>query len=110
MRYLVVVIAVLGWFGSTSSPARACSCFPAGPPCQAYGSASAVFAGTAVSMRRPGTAYGERVFKFSVDQAYLGVNGTEVEIFTGNGGGDCGYNFTIGERYSSTLAFTTTGW
>jgi hypothetical protein len=104
MRYLVVVIAVLGWFGLTSSPAQACSCFPVGPPCQAYGSASAVFAGAAVSMRRvgPGEAqseYRERVFKFSVDQAYLGVVGTEIEVLTGSGGGDCGYDFTIGERY-----------
>ena len=104
MRYLIVVVAVLGWFGLTSSPAQACSCFPVGPPCQAYGSAAAVFAGTAVSMRRvgPGDPQAEhnvRVFKFSVDQTYLGVEGTEIEIHTGANGGDCGYDFTIGERY-----------
>ncbi|HET8783797.1 MAG TPA: hypothetical protein VFM63_15395, partial [Pyrinomonadaceae bacterium] len=54
MRYLIVVVTVLGWFGLTSSPAQACSCFPVGPPCQAYGSASAVFSGTAVSVRNVG--------------------------------------------------------
>jgi hypothetical protein len=27
------------------------------------------------------------------------VGGTEVEVVTVNGGGDCGYDFTIGERY-----------
>lgn len=104
MRYLIVAIAVFGWLGLTSSPVQACSCFPVGPPCQAYGSASAVFAGTAVSMRRVGPGEGEaehrqRLFKFSVDQAYLGVAGTEIEVHTGSGGGDCGYDFTIGERY-----------
>ena len=104
MRYLIVAITVFGWLGLTSSLVHACSCFPVGPPCQAYGSATAVFTGTAVSMRRVGpndaqAVYRARVFKFSVDQAYLGVAGTEIEVHTGAGGGDCGYNFTIGERY-----------
>jgi hypothetical protein len=40
-----------------------------------------------------------RIFKFSVEQSFLGVSGTEVEVGTGSGGGDCGYNFKIGERY-----------
>jgi 5-hydroxyisourate hydrolase-like protein (transthyretin family) len=107
MRYLMVLMVVLGWVGLTTLTAQACSCFAPGPPCEAYGSASAVFAGTVVSVRlaeepKPGPVQPInylRVFKFSVDQAYLGVAGTEVEAVTGSGGGDCGYNFTVGERY-----------
>lgn len=107
MRCLIVLMVVLGWVGLTASTAQACSCFAPGPPCEAYGSASVVFTGTVVSVRRaeepkPGPVQPInyiRLFKFSVDQAYLGVQGTEVEVATGSGGGDCGYNFTVGERY-----------
>jgi Carboxypeptidase regulatory-like domain len=107
MRYLIVVIAVVGWLTVASSVAQACSCMAPGTPCESYGTASAVFVGTAVSVRgveRPRTAdldtwYDKRVYKFSVEQSYSGVDGTEVEISTGTGGGDCGYRFEIGERY-----------
>lgn len=107
MRYLIVVIAVLGWLTVASSVARACSCMAPGTPCESYGTANAVFVGTAVSVReleRPKPEdldkwHYRRVFKFSVEQSYLGVDGTEIEIFTGVGGGDCGYQFKIGTRY-----------
>jgi len=39
------------------------------------------------------------VYKFSVEQAYLGVTGSEIEISTGRGGGDCGVTFQTGTRY-----------
>ncbi|HKR13263.1 MAG TPA: carboxypeptidase regulatory-like domain-containing protein [Pyrinomonadaceae bacterium] len=107
MRYLIVVIAVIGWLTVTSSVVQACSCAGSGTPCEAYGTANAVFVGTAVSVReaeRPkpedrDTWHYERAFKFTVEQSYLGVDGTEVEILTGGGGGDCGYQFQIGGRY-----------
>lgn len=107
LRYLVVAIAIFGYFGVMGPAVQACSCFGPGTPCESYGAASAVFAGTAISVRRavepkPGPVQPinyERIFKFAVDQSYLGVAGTEVEISTGSGGGDCGYNFRIGERY-----------
>jgi hypothetical protein len=107
MRYLILVLAVVGWLTVTSSVVQACSCMTPGTPCESYGTASAVFVGTAVSVRelekpkpedRDTWQYG-RVFKFSVEQSYLGVDGAEVEILTGGGGGDCGYQFKIGSRY-----------
>lgn len=107
MRYLIVVIAVVGWLTVTSSVVQACSCMSPGTPCESYGTANAVFVGTAVSVRelerpKPGeteTWYYERAFKFTVEQSYLGIDGTEVEILTGSGGGDCGFQFQIGGRY-----------
>ena len=85
-----------------------CSRIGPGTPCQSYGSASAVFVGTAITERtaerKPGTRPEEidwtpRTFKFSVEQAFIGVPTTEVEIGTGQGGGDCGYDFKLGSRY-----------
>jgi protocatechuate 3,4-dioxygenase beta subunit len=89
--------------------ALGCSCMGPGTPCQAYGSASAVFVGTAIAVRtaertadtdREGIDYwAPRTFKFTVEQSFLGIQTIEVEISTGMGGGDCGYGFKLGSRY-----------
>lgn len=107
MRYVIMLVTVVGWLGFMTSPAQACTCAGVGTPCDNFGSASAVFAGTVTATRgkeRTKTDNGDelgyrQLFKFSVDQSYLGVSGTEVEVLTGMGGGDCGYAFKIGERY-----------
>lgn len=107
MRYLILIVAIVGWLGVMAPAAQACSCIAPGPPCDSYGTAAAVFVGTAMNVRRAepppeGNVQPinyRRVFKFSVDQTYFGVAGTEIEVVTGGGGGDCGYDFRIGERY-----------
>jgi hypothetical protein len=94
-----------------------CSCAGPGAPCQDYGRAAAVFVGTAIAVRTverlaPGDISrlrqaeqedidyrAPRTFKFSVEQSFLGVAATNVEVSTGRGGGDCGYDFRIGTRY-----------
>lgn len=88
--------------------AEACTCMMPGPPCGAYGSASAVFVGTADAVEggpRKSGARGEgldwtpRVVKFTVTEAFSGVEGETVEVSTGLGGGDCGYGFVTGTSY-----------
>ena len=107
MRYLIFAAAVLAWFGVVSPVARACSCAGKETPCDGFGSASAVFSGTVTATRQkerakvndPDDVGYARIFKFSVEQSFRGVDTTEVEILTGSGGGDCGYDFKIGGRY-----------
>lgn len=93
-----------------SGRALACSCMGPGPPCQAFGGAAAVFVGTATDVTTRQTKSGKsgtrdevdwtpNVYKFTVVQSFLGVEGTEVEVATGRGGGDCGYGFRRGETY-----------
>ena len=110
MRYLIVAVALLVWFGVMTSAAQACSCMSSGSPCENFGSASAVFSGTVTATRqreKPNSNADDigytRLFKFSVEQSFLGVDTTEVEILTGLGGGDCGYPFHVGVDISSTL-------
>ena len=92
MRSITILVGILFVITLASVNANACSCVSPRSPCEAYGSAAAVFVGTVIS--------GERgAFKFSVEQAYSGVSGTQVEVFTGLGGGDCGFYFEIGRRY-----------
>lgn len=88
--------------------AHGCTCAGGETPCQAFGRASAVFVGSVVSVKT--APHGQprnideidwtpRSFKFSVEIPFLGVDGTEVEVATGRGGGDCGYDFEAGKRY-----------
>src|SRR5262245_59602415 len=99
-----LVLALL----SLSENALACVCDLTRPPCEAYWQAEAVFIATpeelswiefednlpelVIKRKQP-------VFSFSVDQAFRGVNGSQVAVLTGMGGGDCGYGFKIGEQY-----------
>jgi len=107
MRYLIVAATMLAWFGVVTPAARACSCAGRETPCEGFGSASAVFSGTVTATREreranvndPDDVGYVRLFKFSVEQSFRGVDTTEVEILTGSGGGDCGYDFKIGGRY-----------
>lgn len=99
MRSLIVIAAIAVLFAVLTPSANACSCGSPGLPCEAYGAAAAVFVGTPISIRQTNEMWTSRAVKFSVEQSYLGVAGTEVEVFTGSGGGDCGYYFEVGQRY-----------
>lgn len=87
--------------------AYACSCGGGGAPCYNYGRSSAVFVGTPIAVRtvagstdRNREEYrAPRTFTFSVQQSFLGIQATEIEVSTGAGGGDCGYDFKLGTSY-----------
>lgn len=93
--------------------AAACRCFAGGTPCEAYGRSSAVFLGTVLSKEerkveprrreREGENRGEYVppvtYRFAVQESFGGIEGGEVEVVTGMGGGDCGYRFVQGAQY-----------
>lgn len=90
---------------------RACSCVGSGQPCQAFWNASAVFSGevqevnviTPESVAPDGTRiYGpmSKKIQLSVIEKFSGIGEEKfVEIKTGGGGGDCGYNFQKGLKY-----------
>ena len=103
---LLVVILSAGGLAAKNTPA--CSCISSGPPCQTFGSTAAVFIGTPTDVKPttvkrgdPGREYefAQRLFTFRVDESFRGVAAGEVQVLTGQGGGDCGYNFQSGERY-----------
>ena len=74
-----------------------------GPPCDATSKSAAVFVGTVVSSKNAKSTgqydFNSREVKFSVEEAFKGLSSTEVSVFTGWGGGDCGYPFQIGQQY-----------
>lgn len=103
-RKLTVLLLTLAASLLCADRVLACTCMPPGSPCRAYGGASAVFVGTVTGVREKRRAgqdvdWTPRAFRFAVEQAFLGVEGAEVEVSTGTGGGDCGYGFREGESY-----------
>lgn len=99
------IFAALVMLVSLTPTAKACSCMESGPPCQAYWPASAVFTGQVIQVTTftsdqenlPG--YQQKLVRFAVSQTFRGVSGMTVETITGNGGGDCGYPFEVGQSY-----------
>jgi len=85
--------------------AHACSCMFGGmQPCQEYSEADAVFAGTVVGNSEVMTGegnnkYAQRLVRFSLEQGFRGVEGSFVEVITGQGDSDCGYGFKQGRQY-----------
>jgi hypothetical protein len=97
------ITAVFALVMLSAGRALACSCLEQAP-CQAYGEASAVFVGTVLDSRITTTTQGKyersrRAVRFSVDTPFRGVTGSQVELTTGMGGGDCGFGFVPTEQY-----------
>ena len=65
---------------------------------EARNKSRAVFSGTVVAIdRKPGDLY--VAVRFEVEEFWKGALRKEVTVFTGQGGGDCGYKFEVGQRY-----------
>jgi hypothetical protein len=87
-----------------SARAFACQCAGTRPSCQEYWEATAVFSGTVIESRQVTVSEGTyshemRAIRLSIDQPFRGVEGAEVEVLTGFGGGDCGFGFRQTEQY-----------
>jgi 5-hydroxyisourate hydrolase-like protein (transthyretin family) len=103
-RLLMVALALL-LPALLAREARACSCaFGGGAVCQEYWRTDVVFVGAVVGESKFTVEEGSykhtmRLVRLSVEQPLRGIEASEVEVATGWGGGDCGYQFKRGERY-----------
>ena len=105
MNKLKVLVSLVFLLMVLSSDVNACSCaFGGGMPCHDYWKAAAVFTGTVIYSSTTTSKRGEydvreRLVRFNIDQPFRGVKGKEVEVRTGLGDSDCGYNFRLGGQY-----------
>ena len=85
-----------------SPRASACSCETVGSGEPDYRGqlqfADAVFQGTVREVREL-ESLPLKLVVFDADAAWKGVKASRVLIFTGWGGGDCGFDFEVGKRY-----------
>lgn len=58
----------------------------------------AIFSGTVVAIdKKPSDLY--VTVRFKIEGSWKGMYSREATVFTGQGGGDCGYKFEVGQRY-----------
>lgn len=103
---LFFALLFVALFHFLSNQASACSCrFGGGAPCAEYWRTDAVFTGRVIGGSKvtiDAEPYKQEMLavRFVVEQSFRGgVEEIETEVLTGMGGGDCGYEFKLGERY-----------
>jgi hypothetical protein len=105
MRFRLTHVPAAAAFLLLLAPAaaRACSCVMQSPrPCARFWSAPVVFVGLVAEeakAEKDGDGWARRVFRLNVEESFRGGAAGTVEVLTGQGGGDCGYNFAVGTRY-----------
>lgn len=99
---LVLVIAILiGGSFSWPSAASACSCIEPPGIEEELSRSDAVFSGKVISVedRPPFIAVPGKTVILQVGKIWKGISQSQVKIATGQGGGDCGYDFAVGQEY-----------
>jgi hypothetical protein len=111
MKSLIGIFSLpllLAVFIISPTTATACSCANEPPPCEAFTEATAIFVGKVIGAAQQNevvnkngskTIYDVGSIRFAVQEAFVGIKGTEATIQSGTGGGDCGYWFRRGETY-----------
>jgi hypothetical protein len=101
-RNLTCALAVLT---CSASPAFSCTCAPKASVEKALSLSDAVFVGRLLARHDarfevlPGLSSSGFSFMFEVEKLFKGALSSEVAVLTGNGRGDCGYRFEVGEKY-----------
>jgi hypothetical protein len=103
-RFLPHTRLLLLLFG-VATPSFACSCVHIGPACEdAWLRADAVFVGRVygsvlLPTKRDNIDTYHRLVRVKVLEPFIGATSGWTTVETGVGGGDCGYDFSWGEKY-----------
>lgn len=89
---------------SAARDASACSCVMGMPICETFWRTPVVFSGEVVEITPAPPARdlrfpAKKLVRFRVDRVWRGEAAGEIEVHTGAGGGDCGYDFVRGGQY-----------
>lgn len=111
-----VTMFLLFWMAFGGPILLGCSCGGPGPvPCGGLSPTTFVFVGTVESIENPPPDFNQpaesRVdmrtvdqsgysrYHFRVDEKISGIQTTDIDVFSGRGGGDCSYHFQKGAQY-----------
>ena len=106
MKKVVVLLFSLGLFFPGSTSVKGCSCSIVSlfnksireQVLEAHREAKAVFVGKVVTVESPPNAH-YRMVTLEIQSGWKGPSTDRLVIMTGQGGGDCGYAFEVGETY-----------
>jgi len=93
--YLLMVLVVVFF---KPIPTAACSCIMPPPADVALSEATVVFSGEVVEFNKSNRDNGKTVH-FKVQEAWKGIDSTNISVFTGNDSASCGIDFTVGNEY-----------
>lgn len=95
---LLTFIFIIGSFPSITS---ACSCAELSSVEEAFERSAAVFSGKVLDIKKKKSlkGYTYKSVLFEVTNTWKGVEQTQIIIITGEGGGDCGFNFIEENEY-----------
>ena len=98
--FVIIFISILliGFFPSITN---ACSCAELPSVEVEFERSQAVFSGRVVDVRekRSLNGYTSKSVLFEVTNTWKGVEQSQIIITTGQGGGDCGFDFKVGQEY-----------
>ena len=101
MKKAMTLLAFIFIIGSFPSIASACSCAELPSVQEEFERSKAIFSGKVVDIeeRRSVKGYTVKSVLFEVTNTWKGVEQSQIIITTGQGHGDCGYDFTKGKEY-----------
>lgn len=93
----VMIAGVVAW----PSAASACSCEQPPGVEEELSRSDAVFSGKVISIEEkpPLLSVPSKTVIFEVAKIWKGIEQSQVKITTGQGGGDCGFDFNMGQEY-----------
>ncbi len=103
-RTASLILLLFGALLAYPSDALACSCAGGMPLCESFWKTPVVFSGEALEIKKIPNHLGseyppDRLVKFRVHEAWRGGVSGVIEVHTGGGLGDCGFDFQAGRRY-----------
>jgi hypothetical protein len=107
MRFSTFAATCLVTLLGMPAASEACSCIIPGPSCEETWQVDAVFVAQVLDIRAmpPGNPQSapwldmRRRVRLLVVEVFRGGVSKEIDVYTGEGGGDCGYEFRSGETY-----------
>ena len=103
-RPVSLILLLFGALLAYPSEALACSCAAGMPLCESFWKTPVVFSGEALEIKKIPNHLGseyppDRLVTFRVHEAWRGGVSGVIEVHTGGGLGDCGFDFQAGRRY-----------
>ncbi|MBM7702415.1 hypothetical protein [Metabacillus iocasae] len=103
---LLATLFLLSFFTFSPSKSYACSCVPTVPVKEELEQSDAVFSGKVIrkehtkqNLYNDGFAMEVYAVTFEVNRVWKGASNSHILVYTGMGGGDCGYSFKEGTDY-----------
>src|SRR5262245_41056089 len=112
MRLVSIAVLATSAILGAAATSDACTCMTSPGACQAAWDVPAVFVADVVGVQdaQGDSSFARRRVQLRVAESFRGDAEGTVDLFTGQGGGDCGFPFVTGQRYLVYASRTGSGY